>query len=283
MSSSKHTSFADVEKTSASSPRSSLTLEDKARHDEPSRAITFPDLQPIQRTPARVPAEFRTLSIHVYDSQRFDVPSATAPRSSKRKFWSKTPTNETTDDDTGFFSKLEFHTLSAHEVAQRLGVSPAVGLDTDAVTKRIKRNGPNILIHKKPQLWKKLFRYVFGDFCSILWVGVIIFFISWKPLGNPPAPYNLALAVVVLLVIFSQAIFSGLQDWSAQKVMSSILDLLPKNAVVMRDGEAKSIPASELVVGDVVQLSTGQKVPADMRIIKASHDLKFDRAVLTGG
>ncbi|KAL1413747.1 hypothetical protein Q8F55_001529 [Vanrija albida] len=281
---SKHTSFADVEKSSPSplaSPRSSLSLDDKVQTlDDRARGITFPDLAPIQRSTARVPAEFRTLSIHVYDSQRFEPVSAVPQR--KRAFWSRTPTAESTDDDSGFFSKLEFHTLSAHEVAQRLGVSPAVGLDTDAVTKRIKRNGANILIHRKPQFWKKILRYVFGDFCSILWIGVIIFFISWKPLGNPPAPYNLALAIVVLLVIFSQALFSGLQDWSAQKVMASILDLLPENAVVLRDGEAKSIAASELVVGDIVQLSTGQKVPADMRIIKASNDLKFDRAVLTG-
>jgi sodium/potassium-transporting ATPase subunit alpha len=85
-----------------------------------------------------------------------------------------------------------------------------------------------------------------------------------------------------LIVIFFQAIFSALQDWSAQRVMDSILNLVPENAVVMRDGQPKSIPSNELVVGDVVQLSTGQKVPADMRIIKASNDLKFDKAILTG-
>jgi sodium/potassium-transporting ATPase subunit alpha len=64
--------------------------------------------------------------------------------------------------------------------------------------------------------------------------------------------------------------------------MASILNLLPENAVVLRDGQPKSIPSNELVVGDVVQLSTGQKVPADMRIIKASNDLKFDKSILTG-
>jgi sodium/potassium-transporting ATPase subunit alpha len=85
-----------------------------------------------------------------------------------------------------------------------------------------------------------------------------------------------------LIVIFFQATFSALQDWSAQKVMDSILNLLPENAVVIRDGQPKSILSNELVVGDVVQLTTGQKVPADMRIIKASNDLKFDKAILTG-
>ena len=60
------------------------------------------------------------------------------------------------------------------------------------------------------------------------------------------------------------------------------MDLVPENAVVLRDGTLTTIPSSELVVGDVVQLSTGQRVPADMRIVKASKDLKLDRAVLTG-
>lgn len=111
---------------------------------------------------------------------------------------------------------------------------------------------------------------------------MILFFISWKPLGDPPAPYNLALAVVVLIVIFSQAIFSAMQDWSAHRIMNSIMSLLPEEATVMRDGELKTIPSQELVVGDIVTMSIGQKVPADMRILKCSADLKFDRAVLTG-
>jgi sodium/potassium-transporting ATPase subunit alpha len=93
-------------------------------------------------------------------------------------------------------------------------VSPEIGLDASAASKRLARNGPNVLSPKKSQYWKKILRYTFGDFCSILWIGehpfvlyhltvlttaagVIIFFISWKPLGSPPAPYNLALAIVV--------------------------------------------------------------------------------------
>ena len=130
--------------------------------------------------------------------------------------------------------------------------------------------------------WKKVLRYLFGDFCSILWIGVIIFFISWKPLGNPPQPYNLALAILVILVIFLQAAFSAVQDWSSQKVINSILNLVPETAIVVRDGHQTSIPSSELVTGDIVHLTVGNRVPADMRILEASPDLKFDRSVLTG-
>jgi sodium/potassium-transporting ATPase subunit alpha len=214
----------------------------------------------------RVPIEFRTLSIQVYDSQRFV----------------NTLSNKEKQSDSDFFSSLDVHQLPADQVCHRFNVSPSAGLDSGAAEKRLKRNGPNRLARKKSDMWKRVLRYLFGDFCSILWIGVIIFFISWKPLGNPPAPYNLALAIVVILVILMQATFSALQDFSAKRVMDSIMTLIPENASVLRDGVQTTVPSDQLVVGDIVQLSMGQKVPADMRIIKASSDLKFDRAILTG-
>lgn len=219
-----------------------------------------------QTTRSHIPIGFRTLSIQVYESQGVED-----AKSDKAKL-----------SDADFFGSLDFHTVEPDALAQRFNVYPDSGLDTPAATRRLERNGKNVLTQKKNQYWKKLFNYTFGGFCSILWIGVIIFFISWKPLGSPPQPYNLALAIVVLIVIFFQALFNAFQDWSTQKVMNSILHLLPENAVVIRDGEHKTIPASDLVVGDICVLSTGNKVPADMRIIKASADLKFDRSVLTG-
>lgn len=240
------------------------------------------------QTSTRIPIEYRTLSIHVYDSKRFEGPGGVDKAKAKKNTWrwggNKTIAQDgaALDDNVDFFGQLDIHSVTPHLVCQRFNVSPDIGLDSPAAAKRLQRNGPNVFAKRKSQYWKKILRYVFGDFCSILWVGVIIFFISWRPLGNPPAPYNLALAIVVLLVIFSQAIFNALQDWSANRVMQSILSLLPENAVVVRDGEPKTVPSSDLVVGDIVVLTTGQKVPADMRILKASNDLRFDRSVLTG-
>ncbi|SPO31883.1 K, P-type ATPase [Ustilago trichophora] len=219
-----------------------------------------------QTTRSHIPIGFRTLSIQVYESQGVEA--------------GKKGKSELSDAD--FFGSLDFHTVEPDALAQRFNVHPSSGLDSPAATRRLERNGKNVLTQKKNRYWLKLFNYTFGGFCSILWIGVIIFFISWKPLGNPPQAYNLALAIVVLIVIFFQALFNAFQDWSTQKVMNSILHLLPENAVVIRDGEHRTISAADLVVGDVCVLSTGNKVPADMRIIKASADLKFDRSVLTG-
>lgn len=56
---------------------------------------------------------------------------------------------------------------------------------------------------------------------------------------------------------------------------------MPSNAQVIRNGTEINIPASDLVVGDLVVLTYGTKVPADVRIIE-THDLKFDKSMLTG-
>ncbi|KAG0195028.1 hypothetical protein BGX31_006888, partial [Mortierella sp. GBA43] len=63
--------------------------------------------------------------------------------------------------------------------------------------------------------------------------------------------------------------------------MSSIMDMIPAECQVFRDGQLTRIPASSLVIGDRVHLSLGNKVPADLRLIQASNDTRFDRAVLT--
>jgi sodium/potassium-transporting ATPase subunit alpha len=60
------------------------------------------------------------------------------------------------------------------------------------------------------------------------------------------------------------------------------MDMIPADCRVIRDGQLVKIPAANLVVGDRVHLSLGNKVPADLRLLQASNDTRFDRAVLTG-
>ena len=123
--------------------------------------------------------------------------------------------------------------------------------------------------------------YFFTGFCGILWLAGIVCILAWKPIGNPPDPTNLGLGLLLIAVVFVQAGFSAFQDWTSSKVMSTIKKMMPQAAHVVRDGQDKSIPAEELVVGDVVYLTYGKKVPADVRIIE-SNDLKFDKSMLTG-
>jgi cation transport ATPase len=71
-------------------------------------------------------------------------------------------------------------------------------------------------------------------------------------------------------------------DWSSSRVMASIKTMLPDDCIVIRDGIQKSISTTELVPGDLIRISGGNKLPADIRLVQVSSDVKFDRSILTG-
>jgi sodium/potassium-transporting ATPase subunit alpha len=124
--------------------------------------------------------------------------------------------------------------------------------------------------------------YFFGGFGSLLFCGSILVFIAWKPLGQPPAVANLALALVLLAVFLIQAAFNAWQDWSSSRVMASITMMLPDDCLVIRDNTQKWTTAVDLVPGDCIKIKQGNKLPADVRFVEVSTDAKFDRSVLTG-
>lgn len=218
-----------------------------------------------------VPIEFRTLSIQVGESRA----RARYPPSKDGK------SSDSANKD--YFERLDYHLLSLKDVCDRFNVLQEQGLSREAAVARLQRDGKNEIPSPPEHVWRKLFWYVFGGFCSVLWVGVVIFFICWRPLGDPhPAPYNLGLAILVFIVIILQACFSAFQDWSTKRTMKSILDLLPSDAFVLRGGTFIKVPSTDVVAGDIVQISIGNKVPADLRLLSTSGDIRFDRSMITG-
>ncbi|KAI7889875.1 uncharacterized protein EV154DRAFT_423062 [Mucor mucedo] len=210
---------------------------------------------------------YRTLSITVSESQ------------AKGAKHTKKTSKDLVDDLTDSF----YHKISLPDLTLQYRTSIEQGLDTDQAVARVAEYGKNA-ISPPPSNWaRKIFGYFFGGFCGLLWFASIICYISWKPLGNPaPAPLNLALAVILMCVVFVQAFFTAWQDWSTSRVMNSINNMLPTQTLVMRDGKTVTIDAAHLVPGDIVHIRMGNKIPADLRLVEVSDDLKFDRSVLTG-
>jgi sodium/potassium-transporting ATPase subunit alpha len=165
---------------------------------------------------------------------------------------------------------------------KRLDVDMSRGLAESTASQRLRENGPN-KISPLPNPWvRKLLGYLFKGFGSILLVGGILVFISWKPLGQPPAVANLALGIVLIAVFLIQAAFNAWQDWSSSLVMASITAMLPESCLLIRDGSRVEVLATELVPGDTVYLKSGAKIPADIRFVEVSQDLTVDRSIVTG-
>lgn len=172
--------------------------------------------------------------------------------------------------------------MSIEQVYHEFSTSPTYGLSHTEVTERQKQYGRNALSAPPSGWFWKTLKYLFGGFGSVLFIASILVFISWKPLGQPPALANLALAIVLALVFAIQALFSFFQDWSSSRVMASIKNMLPDECLTLRDGKQQLILGQELVPGDVIMIRLGDKLPADLRFVQVSPDAKFDRSILTG-
>lgn len=232
----------------------------------------------IQRVRTRSRSRSRANPSHVlptaYRTVSFNIEESKGKEQAERVKAKDAATKELID--------LEWHTISVADVEQRLTTSIRDGLSAQQSDRRLKEYGRNAPSPPKTHWFRTVFLYFFGGFGGILLIGSILVFVSWKPLGQPPAVANLALAIVLLCVFFIQAVFNMFQDWSTSRTMSSIKNMLPEEGNVIRDGQLVHLNAAEIVPGDVVEIRAGNRLPADIRLIQASSDVKFDRSVLTG-
>ncbi len=147
------------------------------------------------------------------------------------------------------------------------------------------RDGPNELSPPKttPE-WVKFCRNLFGGFAMLLWIGAILCFFAYTitVLNYDEAPKdNLYLGIVLAVVVILTGCFSYFQEAKSSRIMDSFKNLIPHEAVVIRDGEKRTMMAKDLVAGDLIEVKFGDRVPADIRVVKASG-FKVDNSSLTG-
>ncbi|AKB30371.1 Sodium/potassium-transporting ATPase, alpha subunit [Methanosarcina siciliae T4/M] len=170
------------------------------------------------------------------------------------------------------------HLISYSEFLQRLDVNEN-GLSGQEATRRLEECGPNVLEESgKESIFKRYIRQFRNFFSILLTVGALLSF-----LGEylDPGQGNLYIGVALVGVVFLNGTFTFVQEYQAAKTMESFRQLLPPHAKVLRDGKVRDVLASELVVGDVILLEEGDKVPADGRLIE-TNALKVDNSALTG-
>uniref|UniRef100_A0A8C3HH71 Sodium/potassium-transporting ATPase subunit alpha n=1 Tax=Chrysemys picta bellii TaxID=8478 RepID=A0A8C3HH71_CHRPI len=143
------------------------------------------------------------------------------------------------------------------------------------------RDGPNALTPPPttPE-WVKFCRQLFGGFSILLWIGAILCFLAYGiQAGTEDDP--LYLGIVLAAVVIITGCFSYYQEAKSSKIMESFKNMVPQQALVIREGEKMQLNAEEVVVGDLVEVKGGDRVPADLRIISA-HGCKVDNSSLTG-
>lgn len=146
--------------------------------------------------------------------------------------------------------------------------------------KRRQTEGLNMLTPpKKVPEWILLLREMTGFFSILLWVGAILCFVGY---GLRSEADNLYLGLTLSIVTLITGFFSYFQNRKSSDLMESFKSMMPTMTTVIRDGKSQKIDAMYLVRGDIIILKGGDKVPADVRVIKCSDDTQVDNACLTG-
>lgn len=151
-------------------------------------------------------------------------------------------------------------------------MAKANGLSSKEALRRLKKYGPNEIEKKKEPAW---FRHLFNQFKSpliyILFIaGLITLFLKeWTD------------SVVIFMAVSLNTALGFIQEFKAEKSLIALRKILVPHAWVIRDGKQEKIEASALIPGDLVILKTGNKVPADGRLIE-DVDLYVNEAILTG-
>jgi len=163
-----------------------------------------------------------------------------------------------------------WYQLSSADVLDHLSSSPE-GLSVDIARQRLDEYGYNELKIKKSSAWKRLIRQFHNALIYILLLAITLTAIlgMWVDM-----------AVIVGVVVFN-VIIGFFQEGKAECALEALKRTLVAKCTVIRNGEATIIPSRELVPGEIVTLSGGDRVPADLRLENA-HDFHADESALTG-
>jgi len=165
----------------------------------------------------------------------------------------------------------DWHTLDVKDVLKNLSASQE-GLNTEEAIKRFTENGPNELqATHRISPWEILFE----QFKNTLIIILLIATVFSAFLGE-----GLDAIIIAIIVLFAVGLGFA-QEYRAERAIEALRQMAAPTAAVMRDGEEVELPAREVVVGDIVILRAGDKIPADSRLIE-SVNLQIEEAALTG-
>ncbi len=167
--------------------------------------------------------------------------------------------------------RTAWHALGADDVLDRLSASRE-GLSDDDARQRLEEHGPNQLRQKKSKPWWKRLLEQFNNVLILVLVGAgVVTFLIGQTIDS----------AAILGVVIINALIGFVQEGKAEKALESIKKMLSPEATVKRNGRKTSIPAEDVVPGDIVSIESGDRVPADLRLLETRR-LRTQEAALTG-
>jgi Ca2+-transporting ATPase len=165
-----------------------------------------------------------------------------------------------------------WHQLSEGQLLKALDSDRQNGLTSDEAARRMQELGPNELAEKRGESPLKLLLNQFKDFMVLVLLGATV--ISGL-LGE------MLDALTIVAIILINGVLGFYQEYRAERSLRALKELSAPSAKVIRGGEYQIIPARDLVVGDMVLLDSGDRIPADLRLLECNQ-CSIDESALTG-
>ncbi|MDO8057268.1 cation-translocating P-type ATPase [Candidatus Phytoplasma gossypii] len=166
---------------------------------------------------------------------------------------------------------IKISRLSSNEIWDYFQMQKS-GLTTEEVRKRQLLYGLNVMKQSNHfSFGKQFIKQFFSMFAILLWIaGFLAFIIHEKAIG-----------IAIILVVIINGIFSFFQEYKAEKILSSLSDMIPKQIQVYRDNKIEILDTQQLTIGDLIFLEMGSIIPADVRLIEANNFF-VDNSTLSG-
>ncbi|OGV51312.1 MAG: hypothetical protein A2017_20055 [Lentisphaerae bacterium GWF2_44_16] len=168
---------------------------------------------------------------------------------------------------------INFWQQEPKELASQFKVDLNTGLNTQEASERLKEYGNNQLTEKEASSPWKILLDQFKDLIIWILIGASI-------ISGCVGEWVDSLAIIAIVII--NAILGFIQEYRAEKSMAALRKLSSPSTKTIRNGNITSVPSAELVPGDIVELESGDNIPADCRIISHTANFSVQEASLTG-
>ncbi len=170
-----------------------------------------------------------------------------------------------------------YHTYNLKEIYEKLQTDPIKGLDNEEAELRLRKYGLNEIPKVSKGFIKIYLAPLFNWLIVIYLIGALILFLA----GIFGEGGNMTFIILTLGIVLLNCLIAIFQQYRATKKLKALRELTAPTSTVIREAERKEIPTKNIVIGDLLYLKQGDKIPADARIIKSSN-LEVNEAALTG-